>query len=319
MPLISVCPTLLPLPSHLHLRPAASLLPKTLAVPRICCFQEAYSVPSSRKKMDPSGCSAAAAGESAVAAASDQAGTARSRPQTSRKYGETHVIEARGKHEATVVWLHGLGDTGSGWVQILETLPCQNIKWILPTAPVQPVRVFGGMPCTAWFDVGLLSDDAPDDLVGMDSSTAHVAEIISSEPPNIKLAIGGFSQGAATALYTMICAVSGKYSNGIRFPFTLSAAVALSGWFPCARDLKRLIDGNDQTLRRMEKFPLLLCHGTVDDVVQYAYGEKSAAVLTSAGFKKLIFNKYKGLGHYSQPDEMNDVCTFLKSTLDLGA
>lgn len=51
----------------------------------------------------------------------------------------------------------------------------------------------------------------------------------------VKLAVGGFSMGAAAALHTAMCHVSGKYSNGNEFPVNLSAVVGLSGWLPCAK------------------------------------------------------------------------------------
>jgi hypothetical protein len=48
-----------------------------------------------------------------------------------------------------------------------------------------------------------------------------------------KLAVGGFSQGCATALYITACSVIGKYGgNGKPFPVKLDAAIGLSGWMP---------------------------------------------------------------------------------------
>jgi len=29
------------------------------------------------------------------------------------EFGRTHVVRPKGKHQATIVWLHGLGDKGS--------------------------------------------------------------------------------------------------------------------------------------------------------------------------------------------------------------
>jgi len=36
-------------------------------------------------------------------------GTAR---RTNLEFGKTHVVRPKGKHQATIVWLHGLGDNG---------------------------------------------------------------------------------------------------------------------------------------------------------------------------------------------------------------
>lgn len=157
------------------------------------------------------------------------------------EFGRTYVVRPKGKHQATVVWLHGLGDNGSSWSQLLETLPLPNIKWICPTAPTQPISVFGGFPSTAWFDVGDLSEDAPDDLEGLDASAAHVANLLSTEPDDIKLGVGGFSMGAATALYSATCFTLGKYGNNNPYPAKLSAVVGLSGWLPCSKTLPQKI------------------------------------------------------------------------------
>ncbi|KAL7166149.1 hypothetical protein ACSBR2_036932 [Camellia fascicularis] len=240
--------------------------------------------------------------------------------RTSRRtfeFGRTHVVRPKGKHQATIVWLHGLGDKGSSWSQLLETLPLPNIKWICPTAPTRPVAIFGGFPCTAWFDVGDISEDSPDDLEGLDASAVHVANLLSTEPPDIKLGVGGFSMGAATALYSATCHVFRQYGNGSPYPVHLSAIVGLSGWLPCSRTLKNRLEGSNDAARRAASLPVLLCHGLGDEVVAYNHGENSAQTLSSAGFRNLTFRSYNGLGHYTTPEETDEVCNWLTAWLGL--
>ncbi|CAL4958536.1 unnamed protein product [Urochloa decumbens] len=208
------------------------------------------------------------------------------------EYGRTHVVRPKGTHKATIVWLHGLGDNGASWSQLLETLPLPNIKWICPTAPTRPVSVFGGFPSTAWFDVADLSEDAPDDVPGMDASAAHVANLLSTEPADIKLGVGGFSMGAATALYSATCFAHGKYGNGNQYPVNLSLAVGLSGWLPCARTLKNRIESSPEAAQKASSIPILLCHGKADDVVLYKHGERSADALKTNGFSNVLFKSY---------------------------
>ncbi|OEL25169.1 Acyl-protein thioesterase 2 [Dichanthelium oligosanthes] len=234
------------------------------------------------------------------------------------EYGRTHVVRPKGTHKATIVWLHGLGDNGASWSQLLETLPLPNIKWICPTAPTRPVSVFGGFPSTAWFDVADLSEDAPDDVEGMDASAAHVANLLSTEPADIKLGVGGFSMGAATALYSATCFAHGKYGNGNPYPVNLSLAVGLSGWLPCARTLKNRIESLPEAAQKASSIPLLLCHGKADDVVPYKHGERSADALKANGFSNVLFKSYNSLGHYTVPEEMEEVCKWLTANLQLG-
>ncbi|KAK4375447.1 hypothetical protein RND71_006124 [Anisodus tanguticus] len=233
------------------------------------------------------------------------------------EFGRTYVVKPKGKHQATIAWLHGLGDNGSSWSQLLESLPLPNIKWICPTAPTRPVAILGGFPCTAWFDVGELSDDGPDDFEGLDSSVAHIANLLSAEPADVKLGIGGFSMGAATALYSATCFAQGKYGNGNTYPVNLRAIIGLSGWLPGSRNVRNKIEGSLEAERRAASLPILLCHGMCDEVVPYKYGERSTLVLNSAGFRNLAFKKYDGLGHYTVPREMDEVCNWLSAKLGL--
>lgn len=191
------------------------------------------------------------------------AGTAR----RAFEFGQTYVVKPKGKHQATIVWLHGLGDNGSSWSNLLETLPLPNIKWICPTAPQRPITLFGGFPSTAWFDVNDLSENAIDDNEGLDASAAYVASLLATEPSHIKLGVGGFSMGAATSLYSATCFVRGKYENGNSYPVNLSAAVGLSGWLPCAKTLTSKLEGVEGAVNRATSLPILLCHGKGDDVV----------------------------------------------------
>ncbi|XP_021627103.1 acyl-protein thioesterase 2 isoform X2 [Manihot esculenta] len=233
------------------------------------------------------------------------------------EFGRTYVVRPKGKHQATVVWLHGLGDNGSSWSQLLENLPLPNIKWICPTAPTRSVSLLGGFSCTAWFDVGEISENSPDDLEGLDASAAHIANLLSTEPTDVKVGIGGFSMGAATALYSATCAATGRYSNGNLYPIKLRAVVGLSGWLPGSRGLRNKIEGSHEAARRAASLPILVCHGTNDDVVSYNYGEQSANLLHSAGFQLITFKKYDGLGHYTVPTEMNEVHSWLKAKLNV--
>jgi len=49
------------------------------------------------------------------------------------------------------IFSHGLGDTAHGWIDVLRDLQQQprlaTYRFILPTAPIRPVTINGGMPC----------------------------------------------------------------------------------------------------------------------------------------------------------------------------
>ncbi|KAJ0714282.1 putative lysophospholipase [Helianthus annuus] len=146
----------------------------------------------------------------------------------SLEFGRTFVVMPKGTHTTTIVWLHGIGEKGSSWTQILESLPLPNIKWICPSAPTRHVTQLGGYPCTAWFNMARMSDDDNENLEGLDASATHVANLLSNEPDDVKLGVAGFSMGASVALYSATCRALGQYGNGNRYPINLSAAFGLS-------------------------------------------------------------------------------------------
>ncbi|CDY28985.1 BnaC07g31910D [Brassica napus] len=51
-----------------------------------------------------------------------------SRSARGYEFGRTYVVRPKGKHQATIVWLHGLGDNGSSSSQLLESLPLPNVR-----------------------------------------------------------------------------------------------------------------------------------------------------------------------------------------------
>ncbi|KAJ8422205.1 hypothetical protein Cgig2_014270 [Carnegiea gigantea] len=233
------------------------------------------------------------------------------------EFGRTYVVRPKGKHQATIVWLHGLGDNGGSWSQILETLPLPNVRaedlkfyhFVILTSsgfaqlllldPLAYLVVFHllhnepeiGHNVAAGFDVADLSEDSPDDEEGLDAAVAHVVNLLSTEPADIRLAVGGFSMGAATALHAGACYVLGK-------------------------KLSNKLSENEAS-NRAAALPILLCHGKADDVVRYKFGEKSSKVLSSSGFNNVTFKSYDGLGHYTHPEEIQDICSWLKSKLNL--
>lgn len=159
--------------------------------------------------------------------------------------------------------------------------------------------------------------DGHADIEGMDASAAHVANLLSSEPSDVSLGIGGFSMGAAAALHSAACYAHGRFTNGVAYPINLRVVVGLSGWLPSSRTLRSKIESSQLALRKASGLPILLSHGMADEVVTYRNGERSAEILRSSGFQYTYFKPYNGLGHYTIPEEMDDVSKWLRSTMGL--
>ncbi|KAF8915420.1 Phospholipase/carboxylesterase/thioesterase [Mucidula mucida] len=115
-------------------------------------------------------------------------------------------------HTATVVFIHGLGDSGHGWKPVAEMFSAdpamQHIKWVFPHAPNMAVTANGGMVMPSWYDIysfGGLKEE--EDEEGILRSAKAIKQLIDSEisstsiQPN-RVVIGGFSQGGVMSLLT---------------------------------------------------------------------------------------------------------------------
>lgn len=103
-----------------------------------------------------------------------------------------------------------------------------------------------------------------------------------------RIIVGGFSQGGALALHT-----------GLTFNQTLGGVVALSCWLPLHKTFP-------DARKALDSLPIFQCHGEVDPVVPYKFGQLSHVALKSF-MKNAIFNSYPGLSHTSSQQEMDDV------------
>ena len=68
------------------------------------------------------------------------------------------VLKPNGRHTATLIFLHGLGDTGHGWAAAMNSIRPDFLKVICPTAPTIPVTLNMGMRMPAWYDIYRLDD-----------------------------------------------------------------------------------------------------------------------------------------------------------------
>ena len=92
----------------------------------------------------------------------------------------TLVDHPKGEHKGTLIFLHGLGDTGDGWFHELVDIRRENpsIRVVCPTAPVSRVTVNGGMRMTSWHDLSDLGDISSQEFAGIELTTS-----ISTSPP----------------------------------------------------------------------------------------------------------------------------------------
>lgn len=210
------------------------------------------------------------------------------------------VVAATAKHTATVIFLHGLGDTGHGWASAIAAIRPPFAKVICPTAPTIKVTLNSGLKMPSWFDLKSLDASGEEDEPGIKKAAEGVHALINAEInagiPSERIVIGGFSQGGALALY-----------SAFTFPEKIGGVMALSCWLPLHKQFPACLKGNKDT-------EVIQCHGDCDPLVPYKWGQMTASCLKQFA-SKVDFRSFRGLGHSSNDEEMAELKTFVEKVL----
>ena len=215
-------------------------------------------------------------------------------------YIETNPVS---EIKATVIWLHGLGDSGHGFAPIVPELRLHDalgVRFVFPHAPERPVTINGGMRMRAWYDIKSMDFDKRADLTGVRESAEQVEQLIEAEisngvPPE-KIILAGFSQGGVIALHL-----------GPRFSKSLGGIMGLSTYM-CQPELLagEAHPANQQT-------PVFMAHGEMDDVVPIAMGKAAYDTLTANQYN-VSWQSYR-MKHNLNMDEINAISQWLQARL----
>eukprot|EP00596_Hydrurales_sp_CCMP1899_P002480 CAMPEP_0119038956 /NCGR_PEP_ID=MMETSP1177-20130426/8175_1 /TAXON_ID=2985 /ORGANISM="Ochromonas sp, Strain CCMP1899" /LENGTH=282 /DNA_ID=CAMNT_0007002205 /DNA_START=276 /DNA_END=1124 /DNA_ORIENTATION=- len=226
------------------------------------------------------------------------------RIETDGQTGTITIHPEEGKHSASIVLMHGLGDSGEGINGLAQELnrSFPYIKFIVPTAPQRSVTISGGMPMNAWYDITGLTDRASESCEGIEDTVSRVRSLLQAENAlgvaYNRMALAGFSQGGATSLFA-----------GLQLPLDMKLAgiLVMSGYLPGASKFK-ITPG-------FEDVPVMHCHGTADPVVIFDHVEKTRNHVTEKGLKSYNVRSYNGVGHTITPEILKDVAIFFKQIL----
>ena len=210
------------------------------------------------------------------------------------------------KHTETLVFLHGLGDSAAGgWFDYFvdkSSSPClSSTKVTLLNAPVIPITMYGGSKMQSWYDIKA-SDGYLENFEGVVSiedikkNTERVYAILREEieilgGDSSRVAVGGFSQGCAMALYA-----------GLGFEKTLGGIIGWSGYLiPMTKE-------NDTN----SNIRILLSHGTLDEVIPIKLTDLSLEKLNWKKHK-LIMLREEGMGHTINENVTKKTSEFIRS------
>lgn len=206
------------------------------------------------------------------------------------------------EHEATLIWLPGLGETYDTAKSLFEMLQTQGIRFVVPNPPKLVVTALGERTERAWFDIleETYSETMEEDLEGLQDSTKLLNELIEEEAILLggrfaplgtpidkviqlgsrRIFVGGFGQGGSLAIH-----------GSMRFPYRLAGIVSFSGYFPFAKETLQLAKSSQATVNDVEvapnndasnnstdisaavnlKCPILAIHGREDPAIPISF------------------------------------------------
>ncbi len=183
------------------------------------------------------------------------------------------IIEPKTSHQASVIWLHGLGADGHDFEPIVPELnldPDSGIRFIFPHAPKRPVTINNGMNMRAWYDIKAPDLRDQEDSESIIASSRLITQYINAEIESgiesNKVILAGFSQGGAITLHA-----------GLRFAQPLAGLLALSTYLPLPDrlEVEAVADKN---------MPIMMAHGSSDPVIPVAQGRASSEALKNQGY-----------------------------------
>ena len=212
------------------------------------------------------------------------------------------LINSSNDCTASVIWLHGLGADGDDFVPVINMLKLDNVRFILPHAPIRKVTRNNGVEMRAWYDIYGLTVDSREDTQGIRQSQLYIESLINAEisrgiPAN-KIVIAGFSQGGAMALHT-----------ALRFKQSLAGVIALSAYLPLQATLATEKTPENQAIK------LFMAHGSHDEVITMQTCQASIKALQNAQYL-IDWHEY-AMEHTVCAQEIEDVRHFLMLTLKI--
>ncbi len=204
-----------------------------------------------------------------------------------------------GPAQATLIWLHGLGATADDFATLGRQLRCPGLRVLALQAPSRPVTLFEHQVAPAWFDIlPQPGERVISDLDGMEQSAARIRKEIENQQQSgiAQVAIGGFSQGGAMALYT-----------ALTHPQPLAASVCLSGYIPQDAHLE------SQAAQLTWTTPFFVAHGAADEVIPIKYGEITRDWLSRHG--ATVHWSHGAYAHEVTTPEITELGDFLRPRL----
>lgn len=191
----------------------------------------------------------------------------------------------------TVILIHGRGADMNDLAELAAMFDTAGgARFVFPNAP-KAFEPYPGMSFGwTWFE------GWPPEPDSVDESRRVLLEFVDdfvARHPTSRLVLGGFSQGAMMSL-----------DAGLRTSRELAGIICMSGG---------LYEHDLPDLAARRHVPVLITHGSIDDVVAVNYARRARRVLEDAGFD-VEYHEYP-MGHQIVVEEIAVVKAFLERVL----
>lgn len=209
--------------------------------------------------------------------------------------------------KAVIIFLHGLGDRPTSWAHTLSPLrknSPQSWMWQFLRAP-KLEQPYNGYKMSGWglvFSKECMHIDSVDHedrskqeyfQASVEAVRLVVEDLHRKYGKDVPIIIAGFSQGAATSLLA-----------ALTYPNLFKGCVSLSGWLlPRARDM---LAGKSS----WNTPPILLCHGTADEMIGIDCAEFAFAQLQACRLD-VEYEEFEGLAHFVNGSALKRIARFI--------
>lgn len=208
---------------------------------------------------------------------------------------------------ASVIIVHGLGDSGDGWKFFSDlarrSSEFDHINFVFPNAPTIPITANAGYEMPGWFDIFQFGapggkKDVDGYLKSLDLVKSYIKEQIDLGVKPDRIIVGGFSQGAALALGALAT-----------LDFKIAGFLIFSGFMPVGEKIKSLF--NPKNLET----PVFQVHGDADPIIHKEYADQTHEFFKELGYKNYNYNIYPNLPHSVANEELSQAFDFLRKTI----
>lgn len=197
---------------------------------------------------------------------------------------------------ALVILIHGYGSNGEDLISLARMIQpaLPDAAFVAPNAPLQTPRTAAGYQ---WWPIETFSmaERAAGATAAAPDLDAFITQALAqADLPSDRALLIGFSQGTMMALHV-----------GLRRPEPLAGIVGISGMLVAAERLQAEIKSRP---------PVLLIHGTEDDIVPFNSMDLASTALTAAGVR-VESHVSTGVGHSVDQDGLAAATAFALRTL----